>query len=171
MEETTEKSGLAVLGINPVNLLLQLATFLLLFALLKKYAFKPIVSMLEQRRKTINDGIKLGREMEAEREKLKTEVETALHKARLEADKIITNAQREAGEIEKAAEESAQRKVEALLNDAEAKIASATTQAKRQLLEEARVLIAEATSVLIREKIDPSKDSALLHRALEEAKR
>lgn len=169
--ETAEKSGIAVLGINPVSLLLQLATFLILYLLIKRFAFKAIVKMLEQRRKVINDGIGLGQKMEAEQAKLEKEIDKALHKARNEADKIVANAHSESVEIIKAAEETAAHKSAAMIEDAKAQIATATEKAKQELKAEMVELVAEATGALIGEKVDARKDSSLIAKALEEVKK
>ena len=63
-------SGLGALGISPSAFVIQLITFAIVFMLLKKFAFKPIARMLEERRKVIDDGVKMGQKLEKERAKL-----------------------------------------------------------------------------------------------------
>ena len=101
-----EASGIGALGIDPLAILAQALTFLVLFVIIKKYALEKIVNSLEKRRKTIDDGVRLGRQMEAEKEKLEEKVDATLKKARAEADKIISAGHEEAGGIIKQAEES-----------------------------------------------------------------
>jgi len=170
-EETAEKSGLAVLGIDPIALLLQLTTFLILFLLLKKFAFNTIVRMLEERRRTIDAGVDLGQEMAAQKQQLDETVADILKKARQESDKIIAAGHHEAGVIVKEAEAEAERKADALLADVHNKIAEDISKAKKGLEAEMLSLVAEATEAVISEKLSPKKDAALITRALHEVKR
>ena len=82
-------SGLGALGVDGKAFLIQLITFVLAFFVLKRYAFKPISKVLNERRDTIEKGVKLGEEMQKERAKLDAQVEKALHEARQEADRLL----------------------------------------------------------------------------------
>lgn len=162
---TEEVSGIGALGIDPLAILAQAATFLLLFFIIKKFALNGIVSSLEKRRKTIDDGVRLGREMEAEKEKLQETIESLLKEARSQADDIIAGGQKEAGEIIQAAQETATRRVDAMLKDAHNKIDEDLANARKGLEKEMRVLVAEATEIIIEEKLDAKKDASLIKRA------
>lgn len=165
-----ESEGIAALGIDPIAILAQAGTFLVLFWIIKKFALSKIVATLEARHKTIDDGVRLGRQMEAEKEKLKEEIEKVLQKARQDADKIIASGNSESGEILKQAEASATRKVDAMLQDAHAKIEEDIKHARKQLEGEMLELVAEATEAILKEKLDAKKDSSLITRALKHAR-
>jgi F-type H+-transporting ATPase subunit b len=165
-EASAEASPLAALGVDARSLVFQLITFVLVFLILKKFAFKPITKMLVLRRKTIEDGVKMGLEMEKEKAKLDGEVTKVMRDARIEADKIIGNGQKEAREIIREAEKVGQRKVDSMLKDAEARIAEETSQAKRKLEKEIVGIVSEATEAIVEEKVDASKDSKLIDKAL-----
>src|SRR5437868_5329897 len=85
-------SGLGALGVDGKAFLIQLVTFLLAFWVLKRYAFKPILKVLNERRETIERGVSLGEEMKQERAKLEQEVGKTLHQARRQADEILATA-------------------------------------------------------------------------------
>ena len=161
-----ESQGIAALGIDPLAILAQATTFLVLFLIIKKFALNKIVATLEKRRTTIDDGVRLGREMEAEKERLEERIEQALQKARMEADKVIAQSHEEAGAIVKQAEVNASQKVDNMLADAHNKIEEEIVKARVGLENEMRVLVAEATEVIIDEKLDAKKDASLLDRAL-----
>ncbi len=162
--ETT--SGIGALGISLSAFVIQLITFVLVFLLLKKFAFKPIVRLLEERRKVIDDGVKMGQKLEKERAKLDSEVVQVMRDARVEADKIIGNGQKEAREIIRDAEKVGARKVDTMLSDAEARINEETEQAKRKLEKEIVGLVSEATEAIVEEKVDSKKDAKLIDKAL-----
>lgn len=168
---TEEAQGIQALGIDPLAILAQAVTFLVLFWIIKKFALNKIVRTLEDRRKTIDNGVRLGLEMEAEKSRLDDRVADALKKARGEADTIIAQAHHEAGVIMKDAEAAAERKTEALIADAHAKIHEDIKRARTELEKEVLSLIAEATEVVIGEKLDVNKNNELLTKALAEAKR
>ena len=163
-------SPLDALGVNGKAFLFQLITFVLVFLVLKRFAFKPITRLLAQRRQVIEDGVKMGLEMEKERAKLETEVNQVMRDARVEADKIIATGQKEAREIMREAEKSGQRKVEGMLTDAEARIAEETEQAKRKLEKEIVGMVSDATEAIVEEKVDATKDAKLIDKALKDRK-
>ncbi|MES2971241.1 MAG: F0F1 ATP synthase subunit B [Patescibacteria group bacterium] len=165
-EASAEASPLAALGVDAKSLIFQLITFTLVFLILKRFAFKPITKMLVERRKTIEDGVKLGQRMEKERAKLDSEITQVMRDARIEADKIIGNGQKEAREIIREAEKVGQRKVDTMLKDAEARINEETEQAKRKLEKEIVGIVSEATEAIVEEKVDATKDSKLIDKAL-----
>ena len=58
LANTEEASGLGALGIDPIAILAQAGTFLVLFLILKKFAFNGISDQLEKRRSKIENSIK-----------------------------------------------------------------------------------------------------------------
>lgn len=165
-EAAEEKSGIAVLGIDFKVILLQAGTFLLLFFTIKKFALDGIVSTLEQRRQTIDKGVELGLEMEKKKGEFDEELKKLHNKARETADEIIATANKESSAIIKAGEASAAKKVDQMLKDAEARIEREMNKARTELKHEMLSLVAEATEVIIDEKLDKQKDAGLISRAL-----
>lgn len=168
---TEEAGGISALGLDPLALLAQAATFILLFWLVKKFALNKIVDTLEKRRKTIDAGITLGEQMQAEKEKLAVRVEEAMAKARTQADKIIASAKDESAAMLAEAEEKAVQKTAAMLETAEAKVTEEIDKARAELEKEMVSLVADATEILLREKLNPAKDNQLIVRSLQEARR
>lgn len=160
-----EVQGIGSLGIDFLAILAQAATFLLLFVIIKKFALEKIVKTLEARRKTIDDGVRLGREMESEKELLEEKIAEALQKARKEADKIIESGRTESAAVIKAAEHTATTKADAIIADAKVNIEENIAKARIGLEQEMRVLVAEATEAIIEEKLDAKKDESLIKRA------
>lgn len=161
-----EPEGIAALGIDPLAILAQAATFLLLFFLIRKYALGNIVDTLEKRRKTIDDGVRLGRKMEAEQEQLKETIAKELHKAREEADKIVQEGRSEAAVIVHDAEQDARNRADEIVKDAQNKIHEDADKVRKQLEGELKQLVAEATEVILEEKINAKKDDSLIERAI-----
>ncbi len=164
-EEATT-SGIGALGINPGAFIIQLISFLLVFLLLKKFAFAPIIKALEERRQVIDDGVKLGQKLEKERAKQDEEVAKVMREARHEADKIIATGHKEAREVLRDAEKVAAKKAEAILADAQARITEEEAGSRRKLEKDIVGLVSEATEVVVGEKLDAAKDAKLIDKAL-----
>jgi F-type H+-transporting ATPase subunit b len=161
-------SGLGSLGLDGKAFLIQLVTFLLAFWILKRYAFGPIAKVMDQRRKTIEDGVLLGEQMKKEKADLDDKMADELAKARSEADGIIAQAQDTSRGIVRDAEDKASEKAAGILKAADERIAADTKRARKQLEGELVGLISDATEAIIDEKVDAKKDAQLIDRALKE---
>ena len=162
----TSSSGLGALGISGQALLIQLITFGLAFLVLRRYAFKPILKVLDERRRTIESGVSLGEEMQKERADLEKKVSAALHQARRDADGIVAEALDAARGQVREAEDKAQLKAEIILKDARAQAEQNTARMRKALEGELVGLISDATEVIIDEKVDAKKDAELIDKAL-----
>jgi len=166
-EEAGEaSSGIGALGVSPSAFIIQLITFALVFMLLKKFAFTPISRLLEERHKTIEDGVRMGLRMEKEKAKLDEDVAKAMREARHEADQIIAAAHKDARQVVRDAEKTASTKAERILQDAEERISEETEHAKRKLEKDLVGLVSEATDAIVGEKVDAKKDAELVKRAM-----
>lgn len=161
-----QPQGIAALGIDPIAILAQAVTFLLLFWVIKRFALDKIVQTLEDRRVAIDNGVRLGRKMEAKEQQLTEQIEKQLKKARLEADKIIAQSKEDANDMIRQAEEATTRKVEAMLSDAHAKIDEDILKARDTLEADIRILVAEASGIILQEKLDSQKDMSMIDKAL-----
>lgn len=167
-ESTGESSGGLPLGLSFKAFIIQLITFVLIFFLLKKFAFGPIVRLLDQRHKVIEDGVKLGQKMEKEQAQLEKKHEDIMRQARKDADKVIATAQKEAREITREAEKAAQHKANVILADAEVKIGEESERARHALEKDIVAIVSEATEAIVGEKVDARKDAAIIDKILKE---
>ncbi len=159
-------AGIGALGIDLKALVIQLVTFGLAFWVLRKWAFGPILRVMQERRDTIEKGVKLGEKMQKEQAAMEAKVAEELAKARSEADGIVATAHDEARATVREAEEKARTKADGILADAENRIAQDTARARQKLEKELVGLISDATEAIIEEKVDANKDAALLDKAL-----
>ncbi len=159
-------TGIGALGISPSAFIIQLLSFVIVFLLLKRYAFKPIIKLLEERRKTIDNGVKMGQQLEREKAKLDEQAKQIVRDARSEADKIVATGHKEARELVHEAEKSASLKADDILAQAQLKISDETEHARRKLEKDMAVLVSDATEAIVGEKIDAKKDKALIEKAM-----
>lgn len=168
--DAAEHAEGGILGFSPQAFLIQLVTFVLVFALLKKFAFNKIVTLLDERHKVIDDGVRLGRKLEQERERLDQEASRITREARLEADRIIDNGHKDAREVLRDAEKVAKRKTDTMIEDAEARIHEDSQAAKRKLEKDIVSIVSEATEAIVGEKVDPKKDAEIIEKVIRKRK-
>jgi len=165
-ESAEEAEGIAALGIDPLAILLQAGTFLILFFLIKKYALQKIVDGLEGRRQKIEESLKTAEAIEKRDRENRLETELLLKKARAQADEVLSKAHEESGSIIKAAESVASAKADKMIVDGQTKMAADIKKAKIELKNDMLDLVVKATETVIEEKLDERKDHALLEKAL-----
>ena len=165
-EDAGSKSFTEALSLSPSAFLIQMITFVIVFLILKRFAFKPIVKKLEERRQVIDHGVKMGLELEKQKAELDKQGGVIIREARHEADKIIATGHKEARAIISDTEKATSRKVEAMVADAEARIEEESEQARLSLEKDIVGLISEATEALVGEKVDTKKDAALIDKIL-----
>jgi len=159
-------SGIGALGISFSAFIIQLLTFVLVFLLLKKFAFKPVIKLLADRRRVIDDGVKMGEKLAKEQAKFDAKLAEVMSTAREEADHIIATGHKEAREVVREAEKTAQRKADSILADAEVRINEESQRAKRALEKDIVGLVSEATEAIVGEKVDAKKDAEIIDKIL-----
>jgi F-type H+-transporting ATPase subunit b len=161
-----EASGIGALGVDGKAFLIQLITFVLAFLVIKKYAFGPIIKIMEQRRQTIESGVTLGEVMKKKQAELDKQVTAALAEARKEADGILASADDAARARAAETEAKARKKADGILKEADDRIEQDIVRARKKLESELVSLVSDATEAIIDEKVDAKKDAALIEKAL-----
>lgn len=89
------------LGIQPTLLLAQIINFAIIVVVLSKLLYKPILNLLEKRRKEIEEGLKITQRLRQEEDKLKARREQMLADARKEGHVVLEDARAVAKEEQK----------------------------------------------------------------------
>ncbi|MGI6433877.1 MAG: F0F1 ATP synthase subunit B [Syntrophomonadaceae bacterium] len=131
-----------VIGWTAVN-------FLILLALMYKFAYGPINAMLEERSATIEGSLKHAEEVKAEVEQMRKEVQANLQDSRRESQEIVARATKAAEDVKNEMMAKAQEDATNVKNKAQAEIAAATEQAKAQLKDAAVVLAISAAEKVL----------------------
>ncbi len=161
-------TGLGALGLSASAFVIQLITFVIALLILRKWAFKPIMKVLNERREAIEKGVTLGEQMQKEKDELEAKVNHTLTQTRQKADKILSEASATARQMVHEAEDQARVKAEVIIKDAADRGLLETKRAWRKLEGQLTGLVTDATEAVIGEKVDSSKDSELINRALKE---
>lgn len=80
---------LSTFGVQPVLLLAQIVNFIILLFLLKKFAYKPIMKVLDDRRVKIETGVRQAEEAEKKLAETEVRQKEIISKAEQESSRII----------------------------------------------------------------------------------
>ena len=163
----TSGSAFGALGLNVQSFVFQLVTFLLLLLILRKYAYPPIVKTLDERRKAVEQSIDQAREAAAALEKAEAQIAGMLREARGQAEELVTAGHREAAKMVEEAEAKAAKRAERIVAEAKADMGRELAKASEALKHETAQLVADAAGIIIQEKLDATKNAALVGKALD----
>src|SRR5258707_1189450 len=121
------------LGIEPKLLLAQIINFCIILAVLSKLLYKPILTMLEKRKKEITEGLQLTEKMREEEEKFQLKKQKMLEVARKEAQDIIEEAKKQGKEEEKEIIAAAHKEAEQTMVKGKADIENARTVMEKEV--------------------------------------
>jgi F-type H+-transporting ATPase subunit b len=148
--------------------LLQLGTFIVLYFLLKKYAFGPLMNVMNKRAQYIEDQLSSAEKSREEAARLAEEHRTAIQNAKKEAHELLENARRsgekQAADILAAAEAEAKRIKEEALAD----IAREKELAIAELRDQVAALSVSLAGKIISRELDASKHKDLYEKAIQE---
>jgi F-type H+-transporting ATPase subunit b len=129
----------AKLGIDWKLLLAQAVNFAILFYVLKRFAYGPLLGYMEERSRRIEEGLT---DAEKAKEKLQSaseEKEAVLRAAREEAKALVAEAEAAASERDLKRSQETEARIAAMLSAAEARMA----EEKKELISDAKKEVAE----------------------------
>mgnify|MGYP001595236553 CR=1 FL=1 len=136
------------LGIESKLLIAQVVNFLIIAFVLQKLLYKPILGILEKRKKQIEEGLALTEKMRSEEEKLKQKQDKLLSATRVQAQGIIEDAKKQAKEQEKEIIADAHNQAQGLIERAKLEIERLHKQMESDVRREAIELAATMTKRL-----------------------
>jgi F-type H+-transporting ATPase subunit b len=166
-----EAGGEAETGfqINLFWIITQALSFLVFLAILYFAAFRRIGGVLEERRSTIEQGLKDAEQARIDRQKAAEEHARALADARREANEIIARAQRLAEESRETDLAATREELERLRQRAQADIEAERDRAIADLRAEVANLALEAAGKVIGESMDDARQRRLVDEFLRES--
>jgi len=160
---------MSALGIQVGQLITQLLAFLILIALLWRFAYRPILNALDARSERVRASMAQADRIERQLAETEQRNEQILTEARREAQQIIANA-RELGDRQVAqAREVAHAEADKQLQQSLAQLRAEEERAKTELRQEYADLVIRAASRVLRQELDPQKHLQLIDATLREA--
>lgn len=120
-------------GINPILLLAQIVNFLIIMYVLKRFAYKPILTLLKTRRETIEKGLKDAEEARLLLEQAGEKERAMLKKVQAETRKLLDEAKAERVAMLRASEIASKQQAEAILKETREQIAFESRETEKRL--------------------------------------
>lgn len=159
------------LGINLTGLIGQVINFLLLLAILSAVAYKPVLKMLDERSRRIQESMDTAERIKQEAARSEEEVRKRLDQARQEAQGIINQALQAGERLRAEEQERARRESDAIIDRARAEIQRERDGAIEEVRRQFADLAIAAAEKVIRARLDKEAHQRLINEVLEESGR
>lgn len=154
------------LGIEPMLLLAQIVNFTIIVIVLTKLLYKPILSMLEKRKREIEQGLQASEKMKEAEAKLLAKQEKLLEQTRKDATILIEQARKDAKEVEKDLIAQAHKDIEELREKAKEEIERQKKIMEKSVESHAVDLAVAMTKRLITAVMSPEDQHKLIAKQL-----
>ncbi len=158
-------------GFDPVMLVAQIVNFLIIFYLLKRFLYKPVLNMLKKRKDDIEKGVKDAEEGRLTLEKALEEEKKILRKAQEQSKRIIDDASNQAILISSDIEQNSRKQAEKILQDAKTQIVQETKEAEKRLSQDISRLSIEFLSTSLKEIFGEKEEKLIIKKTLKRLKK
>ena len=164
----SEGGGGTLLDVNPGLIIWTAITFIILLVLLRKIAWKPILTALANREKEIEDSLNRAEKAKEEAQKILEQNQASLAKVEEESKKIIEQSRTYAETLKEQMIKDSKEEAKKLIDNASEEI----NRKKNAAFEELKNQIAEisigAAGKIMREKLDAEKNKHIVNEYLKE---
>jgi F-type H+-transporting ATPase subunit b len=146
-----------------LTLLAQAATFALFIWFTVKFVWPPILRAMEQRQKSIADGLAAAERGKQDLELASRRAGDVMREAKEQAQEIIAQAEKRAGELVEEAKNNAKAEAERLVAAAKAEIDQEVARAKDSLRAQVAALAIKGAEKILRREVDAKVHAELLN--------
>ncbi len=153
---------------DPGLFLWTILTFLVLLVLLAKFAWKPLLALLDRREEMIRQSLDDAEKAKQELQRLQQESKEILSKARVEAQSILAKSRSEAEKLKGELRQEAKVQADSILRDAEKQIQVETEKAIAVIKNEVVDLSLLVASKLIKKNLSKEDNQSLIEESLKQ---
>jgi F-type H+-transporting ATPase subunit b len=139
-----------------------IVVFLVLLALLAKFAWRPLLEALEKRQESIRRSLDDAAKAKQELERLQVESQRILAEARAEAEAIVARTREDANRLRDEMRQKAQQEAANIVKNAQKQIELETARALQQLRHEAVDLSVAIASKLLQRNVSKEDNERLI---------
>ncbi|MEW6198788.1 MAG: F0F1 ATP synthase subunit B [Planctomycetota bacterium] len=148
------------------NFVFTLIIFGALIFILGRFAWKPLLNVLNEREKLLRESLERAQQQRREAEKLLADYQAQLAKARDEATAIVAEGRRDAEVLRRKLHEQARQEADEVLARARREIQLATDSARKLLHDEVADLAVQVAGRVLRKELSPADHRALVAESL-----
>jgi F-type H+-transporting ATPase subunit b len=159
---------LAKLGFNEQVFIAQLVNFGLLLILLRLFAYKPIMKMLDNRANKIKESLEAGERAKQEAVSAEKEIAKKIEEASASGQQIVGQAVKTAEEVKRRAAQDAKKEADAIIAKAQVEIVREKQESLTELRTEVADLAVMVAGKAIATSLDKETQRKLIDNALKE---
>lgn len=156
------------LGVDLKLLIANIINFVLLLWILGRFVYKPVLALLEKRRKMVEKSVqdsKQAEELLADIEKTRLE---AISKIKIQSVQMLEEASKQAEVVKKQITDTAHRQAELIIEQAKHQISLEKSRMMKEMEQDVAHLIVSATSRILEREFSDSDQKRLEKEALEQ---
>ena len=161
-----ESGGIAALGFNLPGLVSQLVNFLILLVVLRLFLYRPIMRVLDERRRRIQEGLSRAEQAAEQASASEDQARAILEEARAEGRQAVQRAQASAEHLRAELEQRARESADQLVSRAREEVQAERDRAIQQLHQEFADLTIVAAERVIGQSLDRSAHQRLIDEVL-----
>jgi F-type H+-transporting ATPase subunit b len=156
------------LDVNPGLIIWTVVTFVILLLILKKVAWKPILTSLSERENFILESLKKAEVAQKEAEKLIQDNKVSITKAEEEAQKIVAQGRDYAEKLKAQILEESKTEAKKMIDNAKAEIERKNQEAFNNIKSQVAEIAINAAEKIIKENLDKEKNTQLVNKLIDE---
>ena len=157
------------LGINWPVLITQVVSFIILLVLLRLFAYKPVMRMMDERSKRIRESKEHAESVKQASQRAEEQVRQRLEEASREGQERLARAVKAGEEVKQKAQADARKEAETLIQRARAEIMQERDDAIGEVRREFADLTVLAAGKVIEKSLDKEQHRELIDKVLEES--
>ncbi len=154
--------GGSLLDVNPGLIIWTIVTFLVLLFILKKVAWKPILSALDQREKDIKDSLEKAEKAKEDAQRILDENQANLAKAEEESKKIIEQSRSYAENLKEQLLKESKEQAKKIIEDAAEEIDRRKDSAFEELRDQVAKIAVDAAEKIMKQNLDADKNKHIV---------
>lgn len=156
------------LGISPIQLVTQIINFIILAIVLRKLLYKPILKVLQERKKKIAQGLEYAQQMEKKLEESEKKKAELIDQAKADGHKIIAEAKKTAKSVEAEILKQAQKEADSYMEKAKQEIAYMKTEMEKQVQKETVEIATDIVEKVLSQALDDRSQKAIIDKKIHE---
>lgn len=156
------------LGIEPVQLVMQIFNFLVMVFVLTKLLYKPILKKLDERKRKIEEGLAYTEKMKQEAEKTELKRTEVINRAREEARKIVEEGKKSGRRVEEQIIEKAQKEAKTILEKGQKEVENEREEIEKKLRFQTVAIATTLVETLLGEMLKDKEQQAIINKKIQQ---
>lgn len=154
------------LGVEWKLVLAQIVNFVILLFLLKRFLYKPLINLMNNRRQKIVEGLEKAKKGEEEFQKIQELREKELAKVQKEAEVIIAKAKDVGDKKQQEILKEAEEKTKKIIEEAKGMIEIEKEKMLKEVRQDIADLVVTATGKILEEKMDKGREKEMINEVI-----